>query len=130
MTTKTIKYTRTIKGDIAIVPVIFMKPEIISVWSLVDTGATYSVFKSKIGKELGINIYKGKLKPLRIGDGHLMSTYVHKLDVDICGKRISGAEIGFSDELNVGFNILGRKSIFDKFEICFNDKDKVVKFHY
>ena len=59
-----------------------------------------------------------------------IAVYVHKMDIKICGKTIRDAEIGFSDELNTGFNILGRKSIFNHFEICFNDNNKTVMFHY
>ncbi len=130
MTTKTIKYWKTINGDFAVVPINFMGQRSIHKRALVDTGAICSVFNSEIAEELGINIYKGKPKSLRVGNGQIITVYVHKLEVIICGKRIRQAEIGFSDELNVGFNILGRKSIFDKFEICFDDKNKVVKFHY
>ena len=34
------------------------------------------------------------------------------------------APIGFSELLGVGFNILGRTGIFDKFQVCFNDHDR------
>jgi predicted aspartyl protease len=130
MTTKTINYRSSINGDFAVVPVIFIKPKLIRAYALIDTGAAYSVFKSEVGKELGIDVHGGEQKPLIVGNGQIMNIYVHKQEVIICGKRIKDAEIGFSDELKTGFNILGRKTIFDQFEICFNDKDKVVRFHY
>ncbi|ODS36993.1 hypothetical protein BEH94_08060 [Candidatus Altiarchaeales archaeon WOR_SM1_SCG] len=129
MATKTIKYSRTINGDFAVVPVFFIKPKLVRVRCLVDNGASYSVFKSNVADDLGINIYKGEPNPIMVGNGQKIIIYIHKLDIRLCGKTIRNAEIGFSNELNTGFNILGRKSIFDKFEICFNDKDKIVKFH-
>ena len=30
--------------------------------------------------------------------------------------------------LVLGFNILGRKSVFERFKICFNEREKVVEF--
>jgi hypothetical protein len=45
----------------------------------------------------------------------------------IGGREIT-APIGFSERLGVGFNILGRTGIFDKFQVCFNDHDRKVTF--
>ena len=56
MTTKKIKYLRTINGDFAVVTVSFIKKKLISVRSLVDPGAAYSIFKSEVADESGINI--------------------------------------------------------------------------
>ncbi|MBC2697670.1 MAG: hypothetical protein HF976_06500 [ANME-2 cluster archaeon] len=36
------------------------------------------------------------------------------------------ASIGFSRNLGIGFNILGRESFFDRFVFCFDDKNKVL----
>jgi len=38
------------------------------------------------------------------------------------------AEIGFSERLGVGFNLLGRKNIFDLFKVCFSDREEKVTF--
>ena len=38
------------------------------------------------------------------------------------------APIGFSERLGVGFNILGRRGIFDEFQVCFNDHARRVTF--
>lgn len=32
------------------------------------------------------------------------------------------AEIGFSDHIGVGFNLLGRKDVFNRLSFTFNDK--------
>ena len=36
------------------------------------------------------------------------------------------ANIGFSRDIAVSFNILGREGIFSKFSICFNERMKTV----
>ena len=37
--------------------------------------------------------------------------------------------IGFSRRLGIGFNIIGRKDIFERFKICFDEKEKMVEFY-
>jgi hypothetical protein len=31
------------------------------------------------------------------------------------------AKVGFSDKLNVGFNLLGRMDVFQRFKVCFQE---------
>jgi len=33
-----------------------------------------------------------------------------------------------SKQLGIGFNIIGRKDVFERFKICFDEKEKVVEF--
>jgi len=47
--------------------------------------------------------------------------------VSLAGQEFE-ATIGFSKGLGVGFHILGRKTIFDRFGIYFNEKEKYVEF--
>ncbi|MCL0070682.1 hypothetical protein M1N44_02795 [Dehalococcoidia bacterium] len=58
-----------------------------------------------------------------------MSTIVpvRLIKVQLAGKEFD-ARIGFSRRLGIGFNILGRADIFDRFRICFSDKEGVVEF--
>jgi len=37
------------------------------------------------------------------------------------------AEIGFSRQLGIGFNVIGRKDIFERFVICFDERNKIVE---
>ena len=127
---RSFKYIKVGKEHFSIVPLLLVKNrQHIPVNALIDNGANYSVFKSKIGKDLGIDIRSGKERSLTIGDGNRISIYFHDVDVAIAGRIIRNARIGFSDELGTQFNLLGRKTIFDKFEICLNERDKVVKFN-
>jgi hypothetical protein len=52
---------------------------------------------------------------------------IHDIKISITGK-VFVAHIAFSREIGVGFNILGRKNIFDKFIVCFNEKEKEISF--
>ena len=62
-----------------------------------------------------------------VGDGSFIPTYFHDLSIQIDKWRVT-APIGFSERLGVGFNILGRKGIFDQFQVCFNDHIRKVTF--
>lgn len=92
----------------------------------VDSGAGYSVFHVDYAEALGINFRSGREVSLTVGDGAEIPTFVHKLPVRFAGKEFI-AEISFSPSLGIGTNILGMKSFFDNFRICFNNKRKVVE---
>lgn len=92
----------------------------------VDSGATLSIFGEESARLLGIQIRRGKRLSVRVGDGKDISVYVHVLRVRFAGV-VFNASIGFSEELGVGVNLLGRKNFFEKFRICFNDRHKVVQ---
>jgi hypothetical protein len=76
---------------------------------------------------MGINIQDGRLQMIVVGDGSFIPTYLHDLRLWI-GEFEMTAPIGFSERLGVGFNILGRKGIFDQFQVCFNDHIRKVTF--
>lgn len=94
----------------------------------IDSGASLSIFSADRAKILGIKYTRGQVMHLTVGDGGLLAVYLQKLPVKIGAKRFE-AVIGFSDHLGVGFNLLGRKSFFERFRICFNDKDRFVELH-
>ena len=97
------------------------------VYMFVDSGATYSIMTYKEAARLGVDPEKGKDQLVRVGDGGLISLNYQKLLVKI-GTTQFKATIGFSKELGVGFNIMGRKDFFEKFTVCFNDKKGIVQF--
>ncbi|MBU0694193.1 MAG: hypothetical protein KKC11_05935 [Candidatus Omnitrophica bacterium] len=100
-------------------------------WSIldayVDTGAFYSIFCIQDAEFLGINYQKGKQSFATVGDGSLIPVYFHNLPIKI-GNISFKATLGFSPRLGVGFNLLGRKDIFERFVVIFDDVKKVVTF--
>lgn len=93
----------------------------------VDTGASYSLFPADVAEVLGFNLEEGELHEMVVGDGNTLKVYVHKIMISLAGKEFI-ASIGFSKGMGVGFYIIGRKDIFEKFVVCFNEKDKFVEF--
>lgn len=97
------------------------------VWVYVDSGATFSIFHSDTANRLDIDIYTGKKQMIVVGDGSFIPVYFHNLTLEIDEFKLQ-APIGFSERLGVGFDLLGRKGIFDNFQICFNEKERKLTF--
>ena len=93
----------------------------------VDSGAFYSIFSSYEADAIGIDFKKGKLNNIIVGDGNTIPVYFHTLPITI-GNISFNAVIGFSQKLGVGFNLLGRRSVFEKFVIVFDDVKKQITF--
>lgn len=92
----------------------------------IDSGASFSIFHKDRADVLGINYETGQEIFVTVGDGGLLKVYLHKLKVELANEKFT-ASMGFSNQLGVGFNLLGRKSFFDRFLICFNDKKRFVE---
>ncbi len=97
------------------------------VWAFVDSGATFTIFSTDDAYRIGIDWKNGASQMIVVGDGSFIPTYIHNLSIQIGEWQIT-APIGFSERLGVGFNILGRKGIFDQFQVCFNDRTRKVTF--
>lgn len=95
----------------------------------VDSGAIYSIFRQSVGERIGLEIDKGRLIYSQVGDGGFIPVYLHELDIQL-GPKIFQATIGFSEKLGIGFNILGRTGVFDRFIICFDDMRNHLTFNY
>ena len=97
------------------------------VWVLVDSGAVYTILSIDDAQRIGIDWERGRQQMIVVGDGSFIPTYIHDLTLRIGEFEIT-APIGFSERLGVGFNLLGRKGIFDQFQVCFNDHIRKVTF--
>lgn len=96
----------------------------ITVKALIDSGASFSVFRPEIAEELGINLEKGK-KIYLTGIGGRILGYLHEIKIEL-GKKNFRCKIVFSPEFNVSFNLLGRDNFFLPFIISFLEKSKKV----
>jgi len=95
------------------------------IWAYVDSGATYSIFNAKEADRLGINPKDSKCRMIVVGDGSFIPVYFHNLLVHIADISLK-VPIGFSEKLGVGFNLLGRKGLFEHFKICFSDRKRKI----
>ncbi len=97
-------------------------------WAFVDSGATFSIFAAREATGMGLDLSQALQRMIVVGDGSFIPASFVKLPMRI-GEFELEAEVGFSEKLGVGFNLLGRKDIFNAFRVCFSDDKKVVSFH-
>jgi len=93
--------------------------------ALVDSGASFSVFRSEVADYLGIPIEKGKPVYLT-GIGGRILGYAHNVNVSVDRKNFFNCKIVFSKEYTVSLNILGRDNFFQPFLISFWEKARKV----
>ena len=94
----------------------------------VDSGAGYSIFHAGITEILGLTLEDGKEDYVTVGDGSQIKVYIHQIKVHIADNEFK-ATIAFSRHLGIGFNIIGRFDIFDRFKICFDESKKIMEFY-
>src|SRR3989338_8073665 len=94
-----------------------------------DSGASLSIFSIEDAIRIGIDYLKGKEVYLTVGDGGGIPVYLHRLPIKLVNTTFEAA-IGFSPRLGVGFNLIGRKSFFEKFDIIFSDTSQTITFLY
>jgi len=93
--------------------------------ALVDSGASYSVFRTEVAERLGVKIEKGKPVYLT-GIGGRILGYLHNLRISVNEKSFN-CKIVFSKEYTVSLNRLGRDNFFIPFLITFNEKFRKIK---
>ena len=121
------KYSKYKNHYLPIIPILIKGS---SLWHevrvFVDSGATYTVLEYREIERLNIKLGNDKMY-VKVGDGGYIAVNIVTLPIRI-GDFEFKAKIGFSKDLGVGFNILGRKNIFEKFTVCLNDKNGIIKF--
>ena len=117
-------------GGLKLGPVVPIALKGVSRWvpfhAFVDSGADFSVFHSDVATLIGLKLTSGERRVVTVGDGDDMITYLHQVTVRFSG-FIFKATIAFSSGLGAGFNLLGRTTFFEKFQICFNDRDHILR---
>jgi hypothetical protein len=93
----------------------------------VDSGAAHTVLHARVAGGAGFNYRLGEQTYLRVGNGDFIPVYLHELEIQLGSERFT-ARIGFSEKLGVGFNLLGRMGIFERFKVCFHESDGIITF--
>lgn len=115
-------YTHYHGLTVPILPVEFLGPSgWHTIWGFLDSGATYSILSHEEAQKLGLDYKDGIKISVVVGDGKGIEIFLHKLKFRI-HKREFFITAGFSKELGVGFNLFGRKDLFEIFRVCFSDR--------
>ena len=92
-----------------------------SAWAFIDSGATFSIFHSSVAEQVGFDLNQAQTVSAMLGDGDLLQARMIEVPVKVGSNQLI-LPIGFSSGLKVGFNILGRRGLFEAFTVCFNDR--------
>jgi hypothetical protein len=126
--TDTFRY-KPYRGRLA--PIITIGIKMGAVWYpvevYVDSGSAYTVLQAKFATGVGFDYLAGRLFYVQVGDGSFIPVYLHDLELQIGTERLV-AKVGFSDKLNVGFNLLGRMDVFQRFKVCFQESQGILTF--
>lgn len=120
---------KSVRGRLA--PIITIGVKIGAAWYpievYVDSGAAYTVLHAQIADGVGFDYRPGEPMYLQVGDGGFIPVYLHDLEMQVGTERFVG-KVGFSDKLGIGFNLLGRVGIFDRFKVCFQESQGILTF--
>jgi hypothetical protein len=86
--------------------------------TIVDTGATYSLFPAEVGEDIGLEVEDGPIEETRVSNGQTMEFFVHQVRLWF-GEYHVDIKAGFGEE--VDFPVLGRVGFFDHFKITFDN---------
>ncbi|MBU0630881.1 MAG: retropepsin-like domain-containing protein [Candidatus Margulisbacteria bacterium] len=92
----------------------------------IDSGADISIVSRSFGELFGHNVAKGKKIKLKGVSGEHIIAYVHKMRM-LIGKHEIQVEVAIADVEEIP-NILGRKEVFNSFEIQFKNLKKCTCF--
>ena len=122
----TFPYLRKGGQHFPVVDVTFVgRSQPLTIKALVDSGASFSVFRADILDYLGLSLERGARLYLE-GIGGRILGYVHRLPVRV-GERAFVMAVVFSRELAVSFNLLGRDNFFRQFLITFDERGRRVR---
>ena len=114
---------KSIRGKLA--PLITIGMKLKGIWYpievYVDSGAAYTLLHAQMAEGMGFDYLAGERVYLQVGDGSFIPVHLHDLELQVGSEQFL-AKVGFSEKLGIGFNLLGRASIFERFRICFQEK--------
>jgi len=93
--------------------------------ALVDSGASFSVFRAEVLEHLGLRLEQGARLSLEGVGGRILG-YRHRLLAQV-GTTKFFSTIVFSKELTVSFTLLGRDNFFEHFLVTFDERRQEVR---
>ncbi|HMZ26515.1 MAG TPA: hypothetical protein PLM37_04265, partial [Elusimicrobiota bacterium] len=99
-----------------------------NLWVDVGSGASFPILHTYEASRLGVGLRKcPKFYIVVAGDRRIpVFTRTLKLRLD---RTVVPVEVGFCSALGGAFNLLGRKGVFDRFKVCFDDRNETVSFN-
>lgn len=122
----TFPYLRKGQQHFPVIDIVLAVPDRpLMVKALVDSGASFSVFRAEVLEYLDIPLARGDRVSLEGVGGRILG-YRHRISARV-GARQFPLTIVFSQELAVSFNLLGRDNFFEQFLISFDERGREVQ---
>lgn len=91
---------------------------------LIDSGADVTILPIRLAGLFGFDKNKSELTTIGGVEGKLMTAFPKKLDLEIDKHRFSVRSFFVETDI---IPLLGRLDVWDKFSICFDNKNKVTQ---
>jgi hypothetical protein len=98
-----------------------------NLWVYVDSGASLSILHTYEARRLGVSLRGCRKFYIVVAGDRRIPVFVKNLRMRL-GRRVVTVEVGFCSALGGAFNLLGRKGVFDKFRVTFDDRRETVSF--
>ncbi len=92
------------------------------IFAYVDSGAAYSILTVATARRLGLMRIKARRLAVTTSGGQTQKISLHRLWVRLAGQRLS-ITFGVPRGFDLDFNLLGRRDLFERFQITFDDKN-------
>ena len=97
------------------------------VWAYVDSGAAYSILSVAEARRLGLMKVKARRMAIATSGGRTHQISLHRLWVKLAGEKLS-ITFGVPRGFNVDFNLLGRRDLFRRYVVSFDDHKGLLTF--
>lgn len=97
------------------------------IWAYVDSGAAYSILTQTQARRLGLLRIKARRLAVTTSGGRTHEISLHRLWTRLGRKRLS-VTFGVPRGFDLDFNLLGRRDLFERFAVCFDEAQGVVTF--
>jgi hypothetical protein len=97
------------------------------IFAYVDSGAAYSVLTQSEARRLGLLGIKARRLAVTTSGGQVYQISLHRLWAKLGPQRLS-ITFGVPRGFDIDFNLLGRRDIFERFTVCFDETHGWVTF--
>lgn len=98
-----------------------------SVWAYVDSGAVVSILTVAEARRLGLIKIRARKVAITTSGGRTNQISLHRLWVKLGQERFS-ITFGVPRGFDIGFNLLGRRDLFQRYQITFKESKGIVSF--
>ena len=98
------------------------------VWINVDSGAAYSILTVRDARRLGLMKIKARRIAVTTSGGRTQKISLHRLWVKVGDSKRLSVTFGVPRGFDVNFNLLGRRDLFRRYVVSFDDTHEQLTF--